>query len=60
MDQRIQIWNVFHDGEITAISEEGGEALTMFVSIPYLRRRMEPSLTILMRQKSVPYDNSLM
>jgi len=42
MDKRIQIWNVFHDGEITALSEGDGETLTMFVSIPYLRRRLEP------------------
>jgi len=41
MDKRIQIWNVLHDGEITAI-EQNGETLTMFVSIPYLRRRMKP------------------
>ncbi|HEY5160963.1 MAG TPA: hypothetical protein VII83_07840 [Gaiellaceae bacterium] len=42
MDERIEIWNVLHDGEITAISGEDGETLTMFVSIPYLRRRLEP------------------
>jgi len=42
MDERIQIWNVLHDGEITAISGDDGETLTMFVSIPYLRRRLEP------------------
>jgi hypothetical protein len=30
-----------HDGEITAISQDGG-TLTMFVSIPYLRRRLKP------------------
>jgi hypothetical protein len=41
MDSRIQIWNVLHDGEITAISEVGS-VLTMFVSIPYLRRRLQP------------------
>ena len=41
MDSRIQIWNVLHDGEITAISESG-DSLTMFVSIPYLRRRLNP------------------
>ena len=41
MDKRINIWNLLHDGEITAISEDG-ENLTMFVSIPYLRRRLEP------------------
>jgi hypothetical protein len=42
MDKRIQIWNILHDGEMTAISEEDGESLTMFVSIPYLRRRLQP------------------
>lgn len=42
MDERIGIWNVLHDGEITAISGDDGETLTMFVSIPYLRRRLEP------------------
>jgi hypothetical protein len=41
MDERIQIWNVLHDGEITAISEDR-DTLTMFVSIPYLRRRLTP------------------
>jgi hypothetical protein len=41
MDDRIEIWNVLHDGEITAVSEQG-DTLTMFVSIPYLRRRLKP------------------
>ena len=41
MDIRIAIWNVLHDGEITAVAEEG-DTLTMFVSIPYLRRRLKP------------------
>jgi hypothetical protein len=41
MDERITIWNVLHDGEITAVSEDG-DTLTMFVSIPYLRRRLKP------------------
>ena len=41
MDTRIEIWNVLHDGDITAISHEG-DILTMFVSIPYLRRRLQP------------------
>jgi hypothetical protein len=41
MNEKFQIWNVLHDGEITAI-EQNGETLTMFVSIPYLRRRMKP------------------
>ena len=41
MDERISIWNIFHDGEITAVSQEG-RTLTMFVSIPHLRRRLKP------------------
>ena len=41
MDERIAIWNVLHDGEITAVSESG-DTLTMFVNIPYLRRRLKP------------------
>jgi hypothetical protein len=41
MNETIQIWNVLHDGEITAVQQDG-ETLTMFVSIPYLRRRMKP------------------
>jgi hypothetical protein len=41
-DERIEIWNLFHDGEITAISDEPSEALTLFVSVPYLRRRLRP------------------
>ncbi len=41
MDNRIQIWNILHDGEITSISEDNG-TLVMFVSIPYLRRRIKP------------------
>jgi hypothetical protein len=40
-DQRIEIWNVLHDGEIAAISDDGG-TLMMFVNIPYLRRRLTP------------------
>jgi hypothetical protein len=41
MDTRIEIWNILHDGDVTAISE-AGDTLTMFVSIPYLRRRLKP------------------
>ncbi len=41
MDTRLEIWNVLHDGDITAIAEDG-DTLTMFVSIPYLRRRLKP------------------
>lgn len=41
MNTRVAIWNVLHDGEITAVAEDG-DTLTMFVSIPYLRRRLKP------------------
>ncbi len=41
MDERIEIWNVLHDGDITAVSKDG-DVLTLFVSIPYLRRRLKP------------------
>jgi hypothetical protein len=41
MDERIEIWNLLHDGFITAI-ERNGDSLTMFINIPYLRRRMKP------------------
>src|ERR1043166_8471511 len=30
-----------HDGQITAVAEDGS-TVTMFVSIPYLRRRLQP------------------
>jgi len=41
MDKRVAIWNLLHDGEITAVVREE-DALTMFVNIPYLRRRLKP------------------
>jgi hypothetical protein len=41
MDTRISVWNLLHDGELTAVFEETGAA-RVFVSIPYLRRRMMP------------------
>jgi hypothetical protein len=40
-DQRIEIWNIFHDGSITAVESEGS-GIRIFVSIPYLRRRVQP------------------
>jgi len=43
MDERIRIWNLLHDGEITAVAGQGTGTLVMFVSIPYLRRRMPPT-----------------
>ncbi len=42
MDKRIQIWNLLHDGQITAIAGENTKTLAMFVNIPYLRRKLEP------------------
>jgi hypothetical protein len=42
MDKRIQIWTMFHDGDITVVSGEGTPSLCIFVSIPYLRRRLFP------------------
>lgn len=41
MDKKIDIWNVLHDGEITVYEREGDQ-LTIFISIPYLRRRVKP------------------
>src|SRR5947209_16892377 len=40
-DPRFDLWNVLHDGEITAVAAAGDTA-TIFVSIPYLRRRLQP------------------
>lgn len=42
LDRRTQIWNILHDGEITAISGEVSDTFIMCVSIPHLRRRLEP------------------
>jgi hypothetical protein len=42
-DPRIDTWNVLHDGELTSFTlGEEGDALTMCVKIPYLRRRLKP------------------
>lgn len=41
-DPRFGIWNAFHDGEITIAEREAPEILVMFVSIPYVRRRIQP------------------
>ena len=41
MDDRVDIWNVLHDGSITAV-EQTTQQVRMFVSIPYLRRRFQP------------------
>ena len=39
MDDRIEIWQVLHDGEITVVRQDG-KHLTIFVSIPYVRERI--------------------
>jgi hypothetical protein len=41
-DPRFDIWNTLHDGEITAVSAADSDTATIFVSIPYLRRRLQP------------------
>ena len=41
-DPRLDIWNVLHDGEITIMHRESPDVLVMFVSIPYVRRRIQP------------------
>jgi len=42
MDPKIEIWNLLHDGEFTAIEGEQSTTLRMFVSIAYLRKRLKP------------------
>ena len=41
-DWRFGIWNALHDGEITIMHRESPDVLVMFVSIPYVRRRIQP------------------
>jgi hypothetical protein len=41
-DPRLDIWNVLHDGEITIMHRESPDVVVMFVSIPYVRRRIQP------------------
>src|SRR5947209_16962422 len=41
-DPRRDIWNVLHDGEITIMHRESADVVVMFVSIPYVRRRIQP------------------
>jgi hypothetical protein len=41
-DPRFGIWNALHDGEITIMAREQPDSLIMFVSIPYVRRRIQP------------------
>src|SRR5438045_1584144 len=40
-DSRIDIWNVLHDGTISAAAHNG-DLVTIFVGIGYLRRRLQP------------------
>jgi len=41
-DPRFGIWNALHDGEITIAVHEAPDVVVMFVSIPYVRRRLRP------------------
>ena len=41
-DPRFGIWNALHDGEITVVAREEPDSLIIFVSIPYVRRRIMP------------------
>jgi hypothetical protein len=41
-DWRFGIWNALHDGEITVVARDEPDSLIVFVSIPYVRRRIEP------------------
>src|SRR2546428_11350507 len=41
-DPRVDIWDVLHDGEITIVHRESADVLVMFISIPYVRRRISP------------------
>jgi hypothetical protein len=41
-DWRFGIWSALHDGEITIVHRESPDVLVMFVSIPYVRRRIQP------------------
>lgn len=43
MNKEIEIWNILHDGVLTAFPSENKSLLTIFVHIPYLRRRIEPA-----------------
>ena len=42
MKKEIDIWNILHDGEITAVEENKNGVYTIFINIPYLRRRIRP------------------
>ena len=42
MNKEIEIWNILHDGVLTAFPNKDKSLLTIFVHIPYLRKRIEP------------------
>jgi hypothetical protein len=42
VDPRFAIWDVLHDGTITVVAREEPDAVIMFVSIPFVRRRIPP------------------
>ena len=42
MKKEIAIWNIMHDGEITAVEKGLNGLYTMFINMPYLRRRIKP------------------
>jgi len=42
MRNEIDIWNILHDGDITAVEKGQNSSYTLFVNIPYLRRRLAP------------------
>ena len=41
-DPRYAIWGVLHDGTVTVVVREDPDVLIMFVSIPFVRRRISP------------------
>lgn len=43
MSDDIEIWNALHDGIISIFAGESESTLTVFVHIPYLRRRIKPA-----------------
>ena len=42
MKKEIDIWNILHDGEITAAEKGADGSYILFINIPYLRRRLPP------------------
>jgi len=42
MKIEIDIWNILHDGEITVAEKGQNDSYTLFICIPYLRRRLAP------------------